>query len=84
MSNALYLDLLGLRVPGVYKIPFARGAYYTEQMGWSVHMRKKEYQSYIRLGHIDKSALAEHAWATGHTIQFDQNKILFKSEDWRP
>lgn len=30
------------------------------------------------LGHTDKSALAEHAWATGHIIQFDETEALFQ------
>lgn len=53
-------DSLGFRVPGIYKIPCACWTYYIGQMGQSVLVRQQEHQSYIRLGHTDRSALAEH------------------------
>lgn len=75
---------LSLQVPGVHKIPCTCGANYVGQTGWSITIRCKEHQSHLRLGHIDKSALAKHGWTTGHTVLFEQTEILYKSDQWGP
>lgn len=71
-------DSLGLRVPGVYKLPCACEAYYIRQTGQSVSVRQKEHQSHLRPGHVDKSILTKDGWATGLSIRFDQTEILLQ------
>jgi hypothetical protein len=39
-------------------------------------IRLKEYQRHIRLGHPDKSAVAEHSIDQGHRIQFHNSSII--------
>jgi hypothetical protein len=58
-------DHLGLRTPGVYRIPCESGRVYIGQTGHSVDIRLK-----------DKSAIAEHSIAQGHRIQFHNSSIL--------
>jgi hypothetical protein len=62
-------DHLGLRTPGVYRIPCECGRVYIGQTGPSVDIRLKEHQWRIRLGHLDKSAIADR-------IQFHSSSIL--------
>jgi hypothetical protein len=61
-------DHLGLRTPGVYRIPCECGRVYIGQMGRSVVIGLKE--------HPDKSAIAEHNINHGHRIQFHNSSIL--------
>lgn len=84
-------DILGLNVPGVYKIPCTCVLYYTEGKAYplgmlrtsrSVSIRKKELECHLRLGNSEKSALAYHGWTTGHTIQFENTEVLYKSTLW--
>lgn len=37
-----------------------------------------------KLGHMDKSALADHGWKTGHSILFDRTELLCRSDQWGP
>lgn len=53
-------DLLGLRVPGVYKVPCGCGANYIGQTGWLVSIRIIEHKHHARLGQTEKSAIAQH------------------------
>jgi hypothetical protein len=69
-------DHLGLRTPGVYRIPCECGRVYIGQTGRSVDIRLKEHQRHIRLEHLDKSAVAEHSIDRGHHIQFHNSSIL--------
>jgi hypothetical protein len=69
-------DHLGLRQPGVYRIPCGCGRVYTGQTGRSVDIRLKERQRHIRLEHPDKSAVAEHSIDQGHRVQFHSSSIL--------
>jgi hypothetical protein len=69
-------DHLGLRTPGVYRIPCECGRVYIGQTGRSVDIRLKEHQRHIRLEHPDKSAVAEHRIHQGHRIQFHDASIL--------
>jgi hypothetical protein len=69
-------DHLGLRTPGVYRIPCECGRVYTGQTGRSVDIRLKEHQPHIRLDHPDKSAVAEHNIDHGHRIQFHNASIF--------
>jgi hypothetical protein len=61
-------DNLGLRTPGVYRIPCEYGKVYTGQIGHSADTRLKEHQLHIRLEHPDTSAMAEHSVDLGHHI----------------
>jgi hypothetical protein len=69
-------DHLGLRTPGVYRIPCECGRVYIGQTGRSVDIRLKGHQRHIRLEHPDKSAVAEHSIDHGHCIQSHNSSIL--------
>jgi hypothetical protein len=69
-------DHLGLRTPGVYRIPCECGRVYIGQMGRSVDIRIKEHQRHIQLEHPDKSAVAEDSIDQGYRIQFYNSSIL--------
>ncbi|XP_031555559.1 uncharacterized protein LOC116292390, partial [Actinia tenebrosa] len=44
--------------------------------------REKEHQAALRLNHPDKSALAEHAMKTGHSINWLGSSVVYKEERW--
>jgi hypothetical protein len=69
-------DHLGLRTPGVYRIPCECGMVYIGQMGCSLDISLKEHQRHIKLEYPDKSAVAEHNIYQGHRIQFHNSSIL--------
>jgi hypothetical protein len=69
-------DHLGVRTPGVYRIPCECGRVYIGQMDCSLDVRLKVHQQHIRLEHPDKSAVAEHSIDHGHHIQFHNSSIL--------
>jgi hypothetical protein len=69
-------DKLGLRTPGVYRIPRECGMVYIGQTGRSVDTRLKEHQRHVRLEHPEKSAVAEHSVDLGHRILFHNTSIL--------
>jgi hypothetical protein len=69
-------DHLGIRTPGVYRIPRECCRFYIGQTGLSVGIRLKEHQRHIRLQHLDKSAVAEHSIDKGQRIQFHNSSIL--------
>jgi hypothetical protein len=69
-------DYLGLRTPGVYRIPCECDRVYIGQPGRSVDVRLKEHQRHIRLEHPDKSAIAEHSIDQGHCIPFHNSSIF--------
>jgi hypothetical protein len=58
---------LGLRNPGVCKIPCECGRVYIEQTGHSMDIRIKEHQRHTQLEHPRKSAMAEHSINQGLT-----------------
>jgi len=65
---------------GVYKISCACGALYIGETGRDLSVRMKEHQDHSRLGHIDKSAIANHTWENindnGHHIDWDSAQII--------
>jgi hypothetical protein len=69
-------DNLGLRAPGVYRIPCEHGKVYIRQIGRSVDARLKEHQRHIRLEHPEKSAVAEYSVNLGHRIQSHNTSVL--------
>jgi predicted GIY-YIG superfamily endonuclease len=71
-----FKDHLGLKTPGIYRIPCECGKVYTGQTGRSVDTKLKEHQRHLRLEHPDKSAVAEHNIVLDHHIQFHSTAIL--------
>jgi hypothetical protein len=69
-------DHLGLRTPGVYRIPCECGRVYIGQTGRSVDIRLKEHQRHKRREHPDKSVVAEHIIDQEHNILFHNSSIL--------
>ena len=69
-------DTIGLRTPGIYRIPCECGMVYIGQSGRSIHLRIKEHERHIRLAQPDKSAVAEHSFNQEHTIRLQDTKLL--------
>jgi predicted GIY-YIG superfamily endonuclease len=69
-------DDLGLKIPGVYRIPCECGKVYIGQTGRSIEARCKEHMRHIRLDQTEKSAVAEHSINAGQQI------ISSASECW--
>jgi hypothetical protein len=67
---------LGLKIPGVYRIPCECGKVYIGQTGRSIEARCKEHMRHIRLDQPEKSAVAEHSINTGHQIDFNSVSVL--------
>jgi hypothetical protein len=67
---------VGLKVPGVYRIPCECRKVYVGQTGRSIGARGKEHTRQIRLDKPEKSAVAEHSVNTGLQIDFSNITIL--------
>ncbi|XP_076226777.1 uncharacterized protein LOC143174896 [Nomia melanderi] len=65
----------------IYKIPCSCGKVYIEETGRSVSTRLIEHSRCTRLKYT-QSAVAEHQLTTGHTIQFEEAKILTRCKDY--
>ena len=72
-------DQLGLRTPGVYRVPCECGATYIGETGRAIDTRISEHSRCIRLKQPDRSAIAEHALENGHKISFKETKVLWKA-----
>jgi hypothetical protein len=69
---------LGLKVPGIYRIPYECGKVYVGQTSRAIENRCKEHKRHIHLGQPGNSAVAEHSIETGHNIDFNNIMILEK------
>jgi hypothetical protein len=69
-------DDLRLRTPGVFSIPCECGQVYIGQAGRSIDTRIKDRSRHIRLGHPEKSAVAEHTLNRDHLIRIQDTQIL--------
>ena len=72
-------DNLGLRTPGVYRIPCQCGKVYIGETGRTIETRIKEHRRCIRLFHPEKSALADHSLSEDHVISFHDAQVLSKA-----
>ena len=51
-------------------------ASYTGETKRTLKTRMKEHRAAARLGQLEKSAVAEHAWKDGHTTDWSDVRIL--------
>jgi hypothetical protein len=69
-------DAIGLKTPGIYRIPCECGSVYIGQSGRSIHLHIKEHDRHIRLTKPEKSAVAEHSYNVDHIIRLHDTKLL--------
>jgi hypothetical protein len=69
-------DELGLKTPGIYRIPCECGKVNIGQSSRSVHLRVKEHDRHLRLAQTDKSAIAEHSFNQDHRVRLQDTKLL--------
>ena len=60
----------------VYEVPCSCGKVYIGETKRFLKTRMKEHRAAARLGQLEKSAVAEHAWQDGHTIDWSDVRIL--------
>jgi hypothetical protein len=75
-------DPLGLKTPGVYRIPCECGETYVGETGRTVETRLKEHKRCIRLKQPEKSAIAEHSLVHAHRVDFDKTSILCRANGY--
>jgi hypothetical protein len=73
---------LGLKIPGVYRIPCECGKVYIGQTGRSIDTRCKEHIRHIRLDQPEKSAVAEHSINAVHKIDFNNVSVLDRASGY--
>jgi hypothetical protein len=75
-------DDLGLKIPGVYRIPCECGKVYIGETGRSIETRYKEHMGQLRLDQPKKSAVAEHGINAGHKIYFNNISVLDRASGY--
>ena len=65
----------------IYSIPCECGKQYIGETSRPLNVRKNEHQNYLRKNEIEKSQICVHAFETGHTINWNNTKILTKEQD---
>jgi hypothetical protein len=75
----LIKDKGGFKVAGIYCVPCECSKVCVGQTGRLIKTWCKEHVRYICLGQSEKSAVAEHRFETGHTIDFNNTSILDKA-----
>jgi predicted GIY-YIG superfamily endonuclease len=69
-------DELGLKTPGIYRIPCKCGNLYIGETDRSVQLRVKEHDRQLRLAQTDKSAIAEHSLNQDQRVRLQDTKLL--------
>ena len=64
------------RTSVVYKIGCIRGDVYVGETSRSMSTRIKEHKRASRLANFERSAVAEHTWQDGYSIEWDNVEIL--------
>ena len=66
----------------VYRIPCAScPASYIGQSGWTLEQRIKEHKRAVINADFNSSALAEHAWKSGHPVDWANVKVIDVAPD---
>ena len=66
----------------IYKIRCECGDFYINgETGRTLDTRLKEHKTACRLGAFERSAVAEHAWQPGSTIDWEIMEIMDMAED---
>ena len=80
MGSCIFLppvkDAIGLKTPGIYRIPCECGTVYIGQSGRSIDLRIKEHGRHIRLAEPEKSAVAEHSFNYDHIVRLQDTRLL--------
>jgi hypothetical protein len=71
-------DILGLEIPGVYRIPCESGAIYIRDMGCMAEGHLKKHQRDFCLYHSECLAVAEYVINQNHRIHFSSTIVLAK------
>jgi hypothetical protein len=69
-------DELGLRTPGIYRIPCECGRVYIGQSVRFIQIRIKEHDRHIRMAQPDKPAVAEHSINHDHNLKLQDTKLI--------
>lgn len=72
-------DELSLRKPGVYQIPCQCDKSYIGETVCTVEERCREHKRNIKLQQITRSAVADRCIKTGHTMEYENTKVLRQS-----